>query len=125
MRTPARFGPFRRPFFSLLSAMALLAGCASTPKVDWNNRIGTFTYDQAVADMGPPDKATKLSDGSTVAEWFVKPGSNFSIGVGTGFYGGGSSVGVGQTVGTAPSGVYLRLTFGPDGRLRKWDRVRH
>jgi len=107
-----------------LSAL-LLAGCASTPKVDWNSRVGTFPYDQAVAEMGPPDKIAKLSDDSTVAEWFIKRGSSVSFGVGTGFYSGGSSVGVGQTVTTSPSGEYLRLTFGADSKLTKWERVRH
>src|SRR2546421_12998193 len=36
----------------------LMAGCASTPKVDWNSRVGIFTYDQVVAEMGPPDKSS-------------------------------------------------------------------
>src|SRR6266404_3158457 len=94
-----------------------LAGCASNPKADWNSRVGSYAYDQAVAEMGPPDKSAKLSDGSTIAEWFIKHGSSVSFGVGTGFYGRGSSVGVGQTVGSPPSGEYLRLTFGADGKL--------
>jgi len=103
----------------------MLSGCASAPKVDWNSRIGVLSYDQAVAEMGPPDKSAKLSEGSTVAEWFIKHNSSMSFGVGTGFYGGGTAVGVGQSVGTSPSGQYLRLTFGPDGKLTKWERVRH
>ena len=111
--------------FSCCFLALLLAGCASTPKVDWNSRVGSFTYDHAVAEMGPPDKSAKLSDGSTVAEWFIKHGSSVSFGVGTGFYSRGSSVGVGQTVGTSPSGEYLRLTFGADGKLTQWERVRH
>ena len=103
----------------------LLVGCASTPKADWNSRVGSYTYDQAVAEMGPPDKSAKLSDGSTVAEWFLKHRSRVSFGVGTGFYSRGSSVGVGQTIGTSPSGEFLRLTFGGDGKLVRWERVRH
>jgi hypothetical protein len=112
-------------FLLLAISSWLISGCASTPKVDWNARVGSFTYDQAVAEMGPPDKSTKLSDGSSVAEWFLKHSSSFAVGVGTGFYSGGSSVGVGQTVGTSPSGQYLRLTFGADGKLTKWEHVRH
>ena len=87
--------------------------------------MGVFTYDQAVAEMGPPDKSAQLSDGSPVAEWFIKPNSSMSFGVGTGFYGGSTAVGVGQSVRTSPSGQYLRLTFGPDGKLTQWERVRH
>src|SRR5258705_4338099 len=101
----------------------LLAGCASTPKADRNSRVGSFTYDQAVAEMGPPDKSATLSDGSTVAEWFIKHGSSVSFGVGTGFYSHGSSVGVGQTVGTSPAGEDFRLPFRPDGRLNNWGPV--
>ena len=107
-----------------VGAACLLAACAS-PKIDWNSRVGNFSYDQAVAEMGPPDKSTKLSDGSTVAEWFLKHNSSVSFGVGTGFYSGRSSMGVGQTIGTSPSGQYLRLTFAPDGKLAQWERVRH
>ena len=85
----------------------------------------TGSDDQVVVEMGPPDKSSKRSDDSTVAEWFVKKNSNVSFGVGTGFYSGGSSVGVGQSIGTSPSGQFLRLTFNADGKLAKWERVRH
>jgi len=33
--------------FSCCFLALLLAGCASTPKVDWNSRVGSFTYDNA------------------------------------------------------------------------------
>ncbi|MBI2947133.1 MAG: hypothetical protein HYY23_05770 [Verrucomicrobia bacterium] len=103
----------------------LCVGCASTPKADWNSRIGNYTYDQAVLEMGPPNKSTKLTDGTTVADWFIKPSSGLSFGVGTGFYGRHSAVSVGQSIGTSPSGSYWRLTFAPDGKLSQWERVRH
>ena len=60
-----------------------------------------------------------------MAEWFIKHSSSFSFGVGTGFYSGGSAIGVGQTVGTTPSGEFLRLTFGADGKLTRCERARH
>ena len=124
MKTFVRLADVGRAVGTLLLTGWLMAGCASTPKVDWNSRVGSFTYDQVVAEMGPPDKSSKLSDGSTVAEWFVKKDSTVSFGVGTGFHSGGS-VGVGQSIGTSPSGQFLRLTFGADGKLTKWERVRH
>lgn len=101
----------------------LLAGCAG-PKVDWNSRVGVYTYDQAVTELGPPDKQAKLSEGSTVAEWLTRRG-----------YSGGS---VGFMYGYGypyyyhpwyhyydpPSPDYfLRLTFGPDGKLLASKRV--
>ena len=40
-----------------------LSACKSTPKIDWNGRVGNYTYDQAVMELGPPDKTATLSDG--------------------------------------------------------------
>ena len=106
--------------FSVLLAMLsiIVVGCKSTPKVDWNSRIGNYTYDQAVAELGPPDKTAKLSDGKTVADW-IKHSSDggVSFGVGTGFYGGHTGVGTGVSTSTGYPDRVLRLTFGPDGKL--------
>ena len=104
----------------------LVAGCSTTKKVDWNSRVGSYTYDQAVAEMGPPDKQTKLSDGKTVAEWITRRsgGSGLSIGVGGGSFGshGGVGVGVSQSVGSGGSERGLRLVFGTDGKLTSWSK---
>jgi hypothetical protein len=97
-------------------------GCASTPKPDWNQRVGNYTFDDAVRELGPPVSSARLQDGSTVGEWFLKYGSQMSFGFGTGSYGGGSAVGVGTSVTTPPKGHYLRLTFGPDGKLQNWEK---
>ncbi len=103
----------------------LLVGCA-TSKTDWNSRVGSYTYDQAVLEMGPPDKQTKLSDGKTVAEWYSRSsgGSGLSIGVGGGSYGshGGMGVGVSQSVDSGSSVRGLKLVFGTDGRLSSWSK---
>ena len=91
--------------FSLLAMLALtaafIAGCKSTPPVDWNSRIGTYTYDQAVTDLGPPDKQAKLDNGQMVAEWITHHSGGSGLSLGTGFFsgGGGSGVGVGVGVG--------------------------
>jgi hypothetical protein len=108
----------------VLTMVSLLVGCASTPKVDWDSRVGHYTYDQAVTELGPPDRSSPLSDGQTVAEWFLKRGSSVSFGFGTGFYGGHSGVAVGQSVSTGPSGIYLRLTFEANHTLTKWEKVK-
>ena len=111
----------------LVLAASLLcdAGCASKPKVDWNQRVGNCTFDQVVQEMGPPVASTLLGDGTRVAEWFLKPGPQLSFGLGTGFSSGGAGVGVGQSVGIPTPGHYLRLTFGLDGQLQRWEKVRH
>jgi hypothetical protein len=108
---------------ALLVMVLLGISCASTPKVNWDSRVGNYTFDQAVLEMGPPERASELSDGTKVAEWFLKRGSSMSVGVGTGFYGSGSRVGVGQSVVTGPSGQYLRLTFAAGGVLSRWEKV--
>ncbi len=102
----------------------VLVGCA-TQKTDWNSRVGSYTFDQAVAEMGPPDKQTKLSDGKTVAEWITRSGgSGLSIGLGGGSYGGNSGMGVGvsQSVGSGGSDRGLRLVFDTEGKLNSWSK---
>ena len=112
--------------FLLLGAMITdLGACASKPKPDWDQRVGHYTFDQAVQEFGPPASSIRLQDGTTVAEWFLKAGPQFSFGLGTGFASGPVGVGVGQGVTTPPKGHFLRLTFGPDGQLRRWEKVTH
>jgi hypothetical protein len=116
--------------FSLPAILALvfvfLTGCQSTPPVDWGSRVGTYTYDQAVTDLGPPDKQAKLDDGKTVAEWITHRGGGSGLSVGTGFFsgGGGSAVGVGvgQSIGSGYPDKVLKLTFGTDRKLVAWSK---
>ncbi|MEY4385195.1 MAG: hypothetical protein RLY20_478 [Verrucomicrobiota bacterium] len=103
----------------------LLSGCASKPKVDWNARIGNYTFDQAVIELGPPARQSDLSDKRKVAEWVTgySGGSSMSIGFGGyGGYGRRTGVGVSQTVGSGGYEYILRLTFAPDGKLIEWKR---
>lgn len=111
--------------FGLVLLVAVLAGCATGP--DWNTRIGSYTYDQAIVDMGPPDKSAKLSDGTTVAEWLAyRSGTGrayVSGGYGYGGYGWGYPYYHGSAiiVDGAPSyESFLRLVFAPDGTMRSW-----
>jgi hypothetical protein len=104
----------------VLLAAFLLAGCATTPKTDWAARVGHYTYDQAVLELGPPDKVAKLDNGMIVAMWVTQ--SAQTIGptgpylVRPGYYG------------VAPPGYaptyfpawYLQLTFGADSQLTAW-----
>ena len=100
-----------------------MMGCSSAPKADWDARVGAFTYDQAVLELGPPDRETRLDDGSRVGEWFLKRNATVSFGIGTGYHGGNTGVGVGQTVSSPPSGKFLRLRFDSQGELAEWSRV--
>ena len=108
----------RLSFLAVLAlAAALIVGCQTTKPIDWNSRVGTYTFDQAVTDMGPPDKETTLSDGKLVAQWITHRNGGSSFSVGTGFFTGPVGVGVGQTTGSAYPDKVLTLTFGTDGKL--------
>ena len=105
----------------------LFTGCKSTPRVDWDARVGNYTYDQAVVELGPPDRTARLSTGETVAEWVVGQRQHSSVSIGTGMFSGGYGrtgvgVGVGQTIGGGYSDRILRLTFDANNRLLRWQK---
>jgi hypothetical protein len=107
-----------------LLLMSLLgAGCASKPAVDWNSRVGSYTFDQAVTELGPPSSQTTLSDGRKVADWITGYTGSSGFSVGMGGYGSSGAMGVSHGVGTAPRAKILRLTFAPDGKLAAWTRT--
>ena len=93
------------------------AGCQTKPKIDWDAWIDTANYDEVVRRLGPPEKETRLSDGSRIGDWFLSRGqlvSNFH---------------------TMPDGRVMqghvqqspdrlvRLTFDKGDVLRHWERV--
>jgi hypothetical protein len=120
--------------YLLFILLPLLAGgCASGTKatvknIDWGSRIGTYTYEEALADLGEPNVIGESSEGK-IAEWVLKrsPNVSFGIGFGGGSYGHHTStgMGVGTTVSPPPSGEYLRLKFDKDGKLAEWTRVKY
>jgi hypothetical protein len=90
--------------------------------VDWASRIGIYTYDNAVVELGPPDKEAKLQDGTVVAEWLTSRGGRFAYPA-HGFYGDP----IWYATPAAPTYVdapdyFLRLTFDPEGKLQAWKR---
>ncbi|MEK7686328.1 MAG: hypothetical protein AAB466_12995 [Verrucomicrobiota bacterium] len=95
----------------------LVFGCASTQKIDWNSRVGNYTYDQVVLEFGPADKLAELTDGTKVGEWLLQRGSaRGSFYAVTGHWV--------QHYSHPPSPDYfLRLTFDPKGKLREWRKV--
>lgn len=122
MRMASFFRMFPLTLASLGLGAMLLAGCSTTPPVDWERRVGNYTFDQAVIELGPPDKQAKLSDGSTVAEWILGRSGGSALSVGTGVYSRGTGVGVSQTIGTGRAQRVLRLVFDPDGKLTSWSK---
>lgn len=105
--------------FLCLAGIILLTGCA-TPRTDWNTRVGNFTFDQAITELGPPDKQAKLSTGQTVAEWISRYSTGNNVTIGTGFYGYPGSVGYVQSLGPNTYESRLRLTFTTNNVLTAW-----
>jgi hypothetical protein len=104
---------------ALLLAVFVIVGCATAPPVDWNSRVGTYTYAQAVGELGPPNRQARLSSGATAFKWFVPtvgtigmPNNNMNNGFG-----------VGPNI--RPGGLsdrYLQLTFDTNGVLSAWSK---
>lgn len=117
----------------LLGLALIVSGCASDRQkavhnADWDSRVGSYTYDQALAELGNPRMTAESGEGTT-AEWIVRRSSNvsFGVGMGAGSYGShsGAGVGVGSSVAPPPHGDYLQLKFGKDGKLKEWSKVKY
>jgi hypothetical protein len=76
-------------------------------------------------EFGPPDKQAQLQDGTTVAEWLTQRGyvhNHVSLGCGYGYpYYYGPFFPTYTDTYRSPD-YFLRLIFGPDGRLKEWKR---
>lgn len=101
---------------AMLLALGLFAGC-QTHKIDWASRVGTYTFDDAVKEMGPPDKTATLTDGTQVCEWLTYRGSDGGAVIMPSFYG----TYVGSTLSSPDS--YIRLTFNPEKKLTEVKRI--
>jgi hypothetical protein len=112
MRTVARFR-----IISVFLALILVGGC-TTGKIDWSSRVGSYDYDRAITDMGPPDRVAKLSDGTTtVAEWLTHRGHN----LGSSWLYGPPYI---SPIYDSPTpDRFIRLTFEPGGKLKDWKKV--
>lgn len=108
-----------------LLLVLVVAGCATT-KVDWAARVGSYTHDQAIVELGPPDKQATLTDGSVVAEWLTRRGRGVAYVGGAGYYGypghAGYYGGFYPAYVTSGPDYFLRLTFGPNGKLAAWKK---
>jgi len=98
--------------------LALCAGCVT--RIDWQARVGTYSYDQAIIELGPPGKSAKLTDGTVVADWMTQRSQVFIVNNGPYYpYGEVGPVGPAITSVNTPA-YFLRLTFDPAGKLKSW-----
>jgi hypothetical protein len=101
--------------------IGLVAGCAH--KIDWQARVGHYTYDDAIQEFGPPDRAATTSDGTLVADWVVSGPTYYeSYPGGPGRWGWRRPWPGPVVVDVGPTRI-LRLNFGPDKRLASFRKV--
>ena len=115
------------PHLSGLVCAALLgligAGCQALQQVDWDGRIGQFSYEQAVAELGRPDGETKLAGGLRRVEWITNSGAS----AGRTLTGAGYRRATLGVLPLEPTEIHrlrdrdLRLTFDRAGRLVAWE----
>ena len=109
----------------LVLACWMAGGCMTGTTKRWNQRVGGYSYDEAVKEMGPPDKKETTSDGVTVAEWVVQRSQVYgwpSGGWGAGWGWRGRWGWAGTDIHSTPERA-LRLYFGPDKRLQTWKDI--
>ena len=107
----------------LFVAVVFIVGCATAPRVDWQGRIGKYTYEQAVTELGPAAKVMNLGEGRREAQWLIEPGTlwvtNPSLDA---RYASPQYTDPGPRRDVPPR--YLHLIFGPDGKLAAWGEDR-
>ena len=112
---------------SLLITMLValfVAGCASAPEkpaVDWNSRVGNYTYDQAKAELGAPSQSRDLPGGGKVVEWLTRRNAG-TPGMEP-LHAGGVDQTSSQALTSLPKSEYLVLTFDTGGKLVRWART--
>jgi hypothetical protein len=103
----------------LFLAAGFIAGCRTTTAVDWNSRVGHYTMNRALVELGSPSKQTRLSDGRTVDQWITLHGGNRLPG-GPAFAGGTDAMGAAPPVAETYKDHVLELTFDANGELVSW-----
>ena len=106
-------------FFSLFTAF--LTGCATTPAIDWNSRVGHYTYDQALTELGAPSRQARLSNGEITYKWSAQPYVGNGLNTGMSYYGSTGFTGP-QPVGPSSNDRLLQLTFDTNGVLKAWSK---
>jgi hypothetical protein len=110
---------FRWHWMAVIPVAFLLMGCASSA-FNWDSRVGTYTWEDAVTELGEPNRVTELEGGVTAAEWIRTRSFSPAAGPDPSPELRGQTVLPDERPGrTAPSKI-LRLSFTPDGKLLDW-----
>jgi len=113
-----------RSITALVACVGLLIGGCSANKVDWGSRVGSYNFDQAVMELGPPDKQATLSDGMRVADWMTRRGGVRRTAVGPyRYYGPYNGSAYPVYVDHQIPDYFLRLVFDEEGTLLEWKKL--
>ena len=103
-------------------AALLLLGC-STPAINWDERVGVYTWDDAITELGEPTRVTDEEGGVKTAEWVTQRTSpSPTSGPDPVPYFRGETTDPEQSPGRSAPPLVLRLSFSPDGKLFSWER---
>lgn len=58
-------------FFIIVTLLALIS-CRSN---NWNSKVGSYSYDNALVEHGPPEQTERMSDGNKVCRWTLARGA--------------------------------------------------
>jgi len=109
----------RRVVHLLAIAGFIGAGCAAQD-ANWNRRVGNFTYQQAVGELGPPATRETLADGRVTVEWVSRySASASSPEMDNNFYDHSASF---AHTDDATRESRLRLTFTTNNILTSWSK---
>lgn len=109
----------KKQFVILALTTGLMARCA-TPEINWDSRLGTYRFDQAVKEYELPAKMHRLTDGRKALEWYLGSGQRVAPVkcAGPGYE---SGIGVSQT-GQQYYELNLHLTFTTNDILSTWSK---
>lgn len=105
-----------------LLVAALVTGCSTTSSVNWDKQVGTYSWEDALADLGPPDQVTDQPGGIKQATWAKERTVGLPPAADTPAYVRGESMSASQTYGSSAPAKILQLSFTPDGKLFDWGR---
>ncbi len=54
----------------LVLLLFLLGACGGTEAINWDSRVGVYTYEQAKEDWGEARGKQELSNGNTLYMWY-------------------------------------------------------
>lgn len=122
--SPSPGSPKPASLFLLIAVLLpfFVMACKTSSETDWNSRVGHYTYDQALKDLGNPRTTQVQPDGTRVAEWMTRHGrpaaAEYGLNPSYGTPGIRENQAAYETSQFPPQ--YLRLTFAPDGTLKSW-----